>query len=465
MNSPAVFFAFLLGFAQMPKFVFERDALIAGDKGYLIGPAHYIAGPGEVRQLVWSGDGRVLAALTESVAEANRMKALQGEHVSRTLTVTAYDVSTRRSSTIQLVDTKLALVGWLGSSRTLLMSSTKTLPSGPERNQPEVSWQVLRWTPGSSQPQVVYAAKEIQRVSISSKKPYALVQGYELPFGNPRTQQPLKSAIIGLSGASLPIADSYDLQGELYGEDKDGFLIEHNYRLNTVAPAAAGQGNRRNITETFRKVLPNGMIEATPTPPVKDVSNSMDVLPGRRAADPNGLQVVLTPTEAKHGGLATKVLSGWLWMPDKGKIKATLISAEVDRMLLSPTVAAIAFVSRENVFVREISIASAEDLEAALEAVERQDLMNRAKQVGTGMMIYGADSDDLLPPSQDWQNRLLPYLKNRNLTDGFYYEMNGEDMSKLEDPAKKRIGFIEGRYGRAIVFADSHVIWEKRKLP
>ena len=134
MNTPAVFFAAILGFAQipLPRFIFERDALIAGEKGYLIGPAHCIAGPGDVRQLLWSSDGRMIAVLTESVAEANRMKALRGERVDRSYTVTAYDVSTQRSTTITGVgtDAKLVLVGWLGGSRTLLVSATKTLPSG-----------------------------------------------------------------------------------------------------------------------------------------------------------------------------------------------------------------------------------------------------------------------------------------------------------------------------------------------
>jgi len=247
----------------------------------------------------------------------------------------------------------------------------------------------------------------------------------------------------------------------IVGEDAEGFFVEYVVRFEGTAVP------RKQVSEVYYRIGFDGKRSPTNPDVVHDIRGGPGYLGVRppRPHDPNGLQIMLTRTEAKLGSTPSKVQSGWIWMPDKGKVIATLVAAEVDSMLLSPTLSAVAFVSRDNVFVRRISEVSASDLEAALEAAERKDLMNRAKQVGIGMMIYGADSDDLLPPSQDWQTRLYPYLKNRNLTDGFYYEMNGEDMSKIEDVAKKRIGFIEGRYGRAILFADSHVIWEKRKLP
>jgi len=189
MNSPAVFFAAMLGFAQipLPKFVFERDALIAGEKGYLIGPAYCIAGPGEVRQLVWSSDGRMLAVLSESVEDRDRMKALRGESVPMTRSITVYDLQTQ-TTTVTKADPSigaLALHGWMGNTQTLLYSWAKILPSGPQRNEPEMVWQLFRWTPGAGQAQSVLTAKTVHNVYLSSKQPYAIVQGFEEPFGIP----------------------------------------------------------------------------------------------------------------------------------------------------------------------------------------------------------------------------------------------------------------------------------------
>lgn len=100
-----------------------------------------------------------------------------------------------------------------------------------------------------------------------------------------------------------------------------------------------------------------------------------------------------------------------------------------------------------------------------LAAAEQREIMNRAKQVGIAMMIYATDCDDQLPPSANWQEVLYPYMRSKSLSEGFIYLMNGDNLSKLEDPTKAKVGYIEGQYGRAIVFGDSHVIWEPRKKP
>lgn len=212
----------------------------------------------------------------------------------------------------------------------------------------------------------------------------------------------------------------------------------------------------------------DGKLEATVPKPVRDLSGLAPgtFFPDRRPPkDPNGLQTMTTLTEAKHGSVSAKIESGWLWIADKGKIRAALVAPDAERLHLAPDKSTIAYATRDNLFVRRIEALSAKDLDEALEQVEKQDLMSRAKQVGTAMAIYGSDYDDLFPPNADWQRVLHPYLKNYNLTVGFVYEMNGEDATKIEDVTNKRLGYINGKYGRAIVFADSHAIWERRRIP
>jgi len=123
------------------------------------------------------------------------------------------------------------------------------------------------------------------------------------------------------------------------------------------------------------------------------------------------------------------------------------------------------YVDRSGLYVLDLIPMSAKDYEAALAEVVKRETMNRAKQVGTAMMIYGADYDDCFPLAQDWAESLYPYLKNSSLTEGFVYMMNGEDMSEIEDITGTVVGFIETPYGTAYVRGDSSVVWKDRPKP
>jgi hypothetical protein len=94
--------------------------------------------------------------------------------------------------------------------------------------------------------------------------------------------------------------------------------------------------------------------------------------------------------------------------------------------------------------------------------VVKHETMSRAKQVATGMMIYMADYDDILPPSNNWQEVLYPYLKNNKITEGFTYLMNGENAADINDPADRELGVVQTPFGQAVVRADGSVIWKDR---
>jgi hypothetical protein len=260
---------------------------------------------------------------------------------------------------------------------------------------------------------------------------------------------------LGESGPLVPARAPSD--SSYAGEDTEGYFVTETRTFTNSKP--------RQITVTAHRINVDGTVSPSAAKYEAHEFWPDDVLRPRKSADPNGLQVSLSGTEARHGTGTAKVRSAWLWIPEKGQIKATLIAAEAEHVELSPTLEAMAYVSQGNVFVRQLQTVGREDLEAAMENEERKQLMSNAKQVAMGMMIYGADFDDLLPPSNGWQDTVLPYLKNRNLMEGFTYEMNGQDLTKITDPSKQRLGFIEGRFGRAITFADGHVIWERRKNP
>ncbi len=89
----------------------------------------------------------------------------------------------------------------------------------------------------------------------------------------------------------------------------------------------------------------------------------------------------------------------------------------------------------------------------------KKKLLNKAKQCGLGFIIYGSDNDDILPGAEGWENKLMPYMKDRNMMRDFNYSFRGGDVSKVVDPANTELGFVVGPGGRAVVYVDGHAKW------
>ena len=123
------------------------------------------------------------------------------------------------------------------------------------------------------------------------------------------------------------------------------------------------------------------------------------------------------------------------------------------------------FVDRSGLNISDVTTLTAEQFEDMVKEVVKADTLQRAKQVGTAMMIYCADYDDLFPPTSNWQDNVNPYIKNKEMFDGFTYMMNGENGSDIENPASTVMGMIETPFGTAIVYCDSHVVWKDRPKP
>ena len=91
--------------------------------------------------------------------------------------------------------------------------------------------------------------------------------------------------------------------------------------------------------------------------------------------------------------------------------------------------------------------------------IVKKKLLSKVKQVGIGFIIYGSDNDDVLPGAEGWENKLMPYMKNRELMNDFNYTFRGGDMTQINDPAGTELGFAVGPGGRAVVYMDGHAKW------
>lgn len=92
--------------------------------------------------------------------------------------------------------------------------------------------------------------------------------------------------------------------------------------------------------------------------------------------------------------------------------------------------------------------------------IESRRLLSRGKQVATALLIYATDYDDVLPPGDNWQERVMPYIKHSALMRGFQYMGAGQSLTQMQSPSETLVGIVVGKYGRVLVFADSSARWE-----
>jgi hypothetical protein len=155
----------------------------------------------------------------------------------------------------------------------------------------------------------------------------------------------------------------------------------------------------------------------------------------------------------------------WLASNTKSERQFALVSAEMDQYSLSPASQAVFYTSKGIGMVRPLASMPKDAAMKALEAAERNIAMNHAKQAGLGLMMYAADYDDMLPGAGDITDQVLPYVKNREILDGFFYTFGGGSMADIENPAQTEIGYRTGPNGRAVVYADGHVKWIPNPAP
>jgi prepilin-type processing-associated H-X9-DG protein len=104
-------------------------------------------------------------------------------------------------------------------------------------------------------------------------------------------------------------------------------------------------------------------------------------------------------------------------------------------------------------------------LEASKEAAERTERISNAKQVALAALMYASDNGDALPGPDGVKDLLLPYLRHEGVFEGFVYVFAGGPMSAIKNPAETVIGYIPGKNGRAVAYADGHVRWVPDQEP
>lgn len=173
---------------------------------------------------------------------------------------------------------------------------------------------------------------------------------------------------------------------------------------------------------------------------------------------------VLSTTTAQLGETKRPVNSLWIASPKADKDNQCLVASGVEEdNWLSPDLSQIAYVANGKLFASEILKVDLAMFLEAREAAERYSAMSDAKQIATGTMIYSADYDDEMPPVNGFEDSVMPYLKNRELLNGFIYTYNGGPLTGLKDPSNTEIGYKSVSGGRCVAYADGSVRFIKNK--
>lgn len=110
-------------------------------------------------------------------------------------------------------------------------------------------------------------------------------------------------------------------------------------------------------------------------------------------------------------------------------------------------------------FLTEIVRVSKEQKEAIEKQAVIQNALQVGKQVGTAFLMYLMDQEKM-PSKQGFREEVLPYMKSKDMLSQFVYTGSEDlDLGKASNPSQIEVGFVPAPGGRAVVYADGHVVW------
>lgn len=418
----------ILGHGESQRVVVSRD------QAYALLPPVAVA-PSGVQRIAWSPDSRYLVVVRNDAIldEAAVRAAMETKTPMRFATVVSI-WSCRSQKSTEVIrfpseSPQIELVFLKGTDSLLITVSR----SG--RENPEV--QLLRYSIATRRLTTLVDAKTARwdaiGVSSSPILPLAIVNLMQGSANECRT--------IGSSGGLGPVIPVEDVTLRW---SRDGRSIE----------VRSGDGSSRK--RVFWNIL-------TATSRAFD-EREVFVPPDPLGAV--GLELADGATNAMWNRDGVALTGLWLVAKEGGKNPAALIAAQAEpgHTTVAQDLSAAAYVSEGVAFVRPIMKLSGREYEESLSAAERTKLLRDAKVVGTAIQMYLADHDDRFPDKEKYYEQLAPYLKNNDALGRFVYVLEGVDISKIGDPSKTVVGYIEGPGGRAVSYADGSARWIRNSV-
>jgi hypothetical protein len=166
------------------------------------------------------------------------------------------------------------------------------------------------------------------------------------------------------------------------------------------------------------------------------------------------MKVLEAPLESRP------IYSWWLASTTESEQPKAVVSEHAFGAVLPAGEKFVAYVTNGTLYTRQVIELSLDQYKQMREAALRTETLSRAKQIGLAYALYAADHDDTLGPDFKVSD-LEVYLKNGSMLTGFTMVWQGGNFNDVKDPANTVLGYVDGNGGRAVIYLDSHVKWEK----
>jgi hypothetical protein len=454
----------VMGGAQPDGKMAERG-LLTDTEAVLMLPPEIAIGP-MVRRSRWSPDGRYVLAVRETMritpemlralmsGRPESMKEPPGE-----VSLVLWSSRERRADTLlraPLGVGRVEEIEWMpGSGAALAVVVQPGVPT-PQDPKPEPRRRILRLDAESGRARVVaeMLERDITSIAVSPTQPLAVIWNMAFrevivpqPDGATKVETPgeIRVYVLGEEGRlGQPSIVPPDMKalGVRVMWAKDGAPV-----LRAMTRPAAGQP----FVEKWLALDPRtGRL------------SPLDKAPGLYTppTDTPPLRLKSTTQTIKEGDTTRRVQPLWLEYAGKSEAPRALVCADAEGGWLSPRADAALYLSQGAAWVAPLARVPKAAFEEMRSQALRAMLMSNAKQLGLAMIMYAQDYDETLPTGDNINAKLEPYLKTDTLFQGFTYTYGGGPLKDIERPAETELGYVTGPGGRAVIFADGHVVWK-----
>ncbi|MEZ0327172.1 MAG: hypothetical protein ACAH95_14830 [Fimbriimonas sp.] len=423
---------------QLPMPDVQRDFILTPKQAYLMLAPDIVCGP-TVTDLAWSVDGKMLAVrrvVDGSTPDtiSKRFEGLETSLAKQTAEILLWNSQTKALKVAFSADASKVFVGkpsWMGKSGTAFVS-VSVAADGEGTFDTSEGW-LLRQSGN-----VRVSTSTVDTRVLSSISPTHDIGAVAAVSRN-------GSTIVRFFDSTARLGSPFEIKEAGHGiQWREGVACVPSYKQ---------EGSRSRLLGWFDIDRRTGALTPGGAPPYVDTPQSQD------------MRIEHAPTQVRIGeGQSVRVTS--LAATGNGDLKAIevqsgLISGDGGQALIAPNNGAVAFTVQGVALVRALAPISREAFLKARAAAERTEIMSKAKQVSIAIAIYMSDHGDQYPPNAGFFDATLPYLKDRSMLGAFNYTFAGGQLPAGANPSRFPIGFYSGPGGRAIVYADTSVKWEK----
>jgi hypothetical protein len=455
-----VLFGTVVASAVQAPFDPKSEMIFAGNQAVVLMPP-VVVGKGIQNTVSWSYDGEWLfmesvetKITPEALSEFITKGAIGKPPMTAESVISFFDAGKQTTSVVwrgKVDGSRISQVAWLPGGKAVLFVRDEVLLG--DQGQPVTVQSIYAGQPGN---------KSVQRLMRLNESEFAFISSHRFAKGGVIGVQDSSSLTKSIeAGVPLP-APTHWIATWVTDKAQLGSSFKVEGRLPSLfwgAPSAIGPFFQRRIVDpnTKRPSIETVQLnfQSGTAQPVGQFSIAKLDVDEQLAfkADFGSTASAIETTQTGKRSL-------WLISNLKSEHQYALVATDATRRELSPAGNAIYYETAGVGLVRPLASIPKDLALKALEAAERTKAMNDAKQAALALIMYASDYDDTFPSNAgDWAEAVNPYLKNREILDGFTYTYSGGPMSDIENPPETEIGFKIGPGGKAVAYADGHVKW------